>query len=95
MGDLPMGVFVHLHKIHRQFTDGLATVEVEGKTVEECLENLVKKYPAMRRAIFKEDNRVANNIEIYVNQTSAYPNEMKKEVNDGDNIHLVVMLAGG
>jgi len=90
-----MGVKVHIHKIHRQFTEGLSTVEVEGRTVGECLDNLVKKYPGMKKALFKEDKRLANNIEIYVNMASAYPNELEKQVNDGDEIHLVVMLAGG
>jgi hypothetical protein len=34
-------------------------------------------------------------IEIYVNHESAYPDELKKTVRDGDEIHLTFMLAGG
>jgi len=38
---------------------------------------------------------LANNIEVYVNLKSAYPNELAIPVKDGDEIHLTVMLTGG
>ena len=45
-----MAVNVHVHTTHRQFTNGLEVVGVEGHTVGECLNHLVKQFPAMEKA---------------------------------------------
>ena len=90
-----MAIKVHIHATHLQFTDGLEVVEVEGSTVGECLNNLIKQFPEMEKALFAKKDKLFNIIEVYVNQASAYPNELVKPIKDGDDIHLVVMLAGG
>ena len=90
-----MAVHVHIHKTHRQFTDGSEVVAVEGKTVGECLNHLIKQFPGMEKALFAKKDKLLNNVEIYLNQATAYPNELAKPVEDGDEIHLVIMLAGG
>lgn len=90
-----MSVKIHIHTTHRQFTDGQESVSVEGKTVGECLNNLIKKFPKMEKAIFAKKDKLLNNIEVYLNHTSAYPDELSKPVKDGDEIHLITMLAGG
>jgi len=86
---------VNIHKTHRQYTDGLSVVEVEGNTVGQCLDYLVKRYPALREVLFEKKEKLRNTIEIYVNLKSAYPDELAKPVRDGDEIHVTVMLAGG
>jgi len=90
-----MPVKVHLHATHRQFTNGLDVITVEGKTVGECLSHLIKQFPAMEKALFAKKDKLLNMVEVYLNHASAYPNELLKPVKDGDEIHLVVMLAGG
>ena len=90
-----MAVKVHVHATHRQFTDGLEVVDVKGNTVGECLNQLVREFPKMEKALFAKKDRLHNIVEVYLNHTSAYPNELAKPVKDGDEIHLVVMLAGG
>lgn len=90
-----MPIKIHIHTTHRQFTDGKEVVITEGKTVGECLNNLIKQFPKMEKAIFSKKDKLLNNIEIYLNHTSAYPDELSKPVKDGDEIHLITMLAGG
>ena len=90
-----MAVRVNIHKTHRQFTNGLAVVEVEGRTVGDCLKELVGKFPSMKQALFDKKGRLLNVIEIYVNMASTYPEELAKRVKDGDEIQILVMLAGG
>jgi len=90
-----MPVNVHIHATHRQFTNGAEVVTVEGGTVGECLSHLVQQFPAMEKALFLKKDKLLNVVEIYVNRTSAYPNELARPVKDGDDIYLVVMLAGG
>jgi len=55
----------------------------------------VKEYPALKEVLFEKGDKLRNNIEIYVNLESAYPDELAKPVNDGDEMHITVMLAGG
>jgi molybdopterin converting factor small subunit len=90
-----MSVKVHIHITHRQHTNGLEVVAVEGSTVGACLNQLIKQFPGMEKALFAKKDKLLNNIEIYLNHASAYPNELVKPVKDGDEIHLVTMLAGG
>ena len=90
-----MAVRIHIHKTHRQFTNGLEVVEVEGNTVGECVGHLVKQFPGMQTAIFDKKGKLLNIVEVYLNHESAYPDELAKPVKDGDEIHLTSMLAGG
>ena len=90
-----MPIKVHIHTTHRQFTNGLEVVDVDGNTVGECLSRLVHQFPGMEKALFAKKDKLLNTVEIYVNHASAHPNELAKPVKDGDDIHLLVMLAGG
>jgi molybdopterin converting factor small subunit len=90
-----VAVKVNLHLTLRQFANGQEMIEVDGKTVGECLKNLVKKYPGVESSLFGKNGKLSNIVEIYLNHQSAYPNELAKPVKDGDEIHLTMMLAGG
>jgi len=90
-----MAVKIHIHTTHRQYTNGLEVVEVNGNTVGDCLNHLVRQFPGMDKALFAKKDKLHNVVEVYVNHTTAYPNELAKPVKEGDEIHLVVMLAGG
>jgi molybdopterin converting factor small subunit len=89
-----VSIEISLHKTHRRYTDGKEIVEVEGKTVGECLKDLVKKYPPLNEEIFK-NGKLNSLIEVYLNGASAYPNELAKPVKNGDKISLVYMLSSG
>ena len=90
-----MSVKVNLHKTHRQFTDGLETVEAQGQTVGDCLDHLAKEYPGMGEALFEKKGKLRRHIEIFLNLQSTYPKELAMPVEDGDELYVVVMLAGG
>lgn len=90
-----MGIKVHIHKTHRQYTNGLDVVEVKGNTVGDCLSDLIREFPGIKKEIFDKKGNLRSIVEIYVNLESAYPNELAKPVKSGDDIHLTIMLAGG
>ena len=90
-----MSVKINLHKTHRQYTNGQETVEVNGNNVGECLKELVKQYPDLKNELFDKKGKLLSVLEVYLNGASAYPDELAREVKDGDEIHLLVMLAGG
>jgi molybdopterin converting factor small subunit len=90
-----MSITLHLHKTHRQYTGGIETLEIEGSTIGDCLDGLIRRFPDMREALFDGKQKLKNQIEIYLNMESAYPDELKKPVKDGDDVYIIVMLAGG
>lgn len=90
-----MNAKIHIHLTLRRFTNGEQAVEVEGKTVGECVGNLIRQYPDIESSLLDKRGHLLNIIEVYVNGESAYPDELAKPIKDGDNIHLTLMLAGG
>jgi len=90
-----VSIKINIHRTHRQFTNGLELVELDGNTVGACLNNLVRQFPDMEKVLFNKKGKLLNVIEIYVNLKSAYPDELAKQVRDGDNIHITLMIAGG
>ena len=69
--------------------------EVNGKTVGECLDNLTKRFPDLKRLFFDENGNLHDYLWIYVNKQSASSNELDKPVKDGDEIHIIVLIEGG
>jgi hypothetical protein len=86
---------IHLHRTHRHLAGGLEVVEVEGSTVGECLESLVRLHPDLGEALFDAGGGLKSSIEIYLNMESTWPGELEKATRDGDQIHVTLMLAGG
>jgi molybdopterin converting factor small subunit len=90
-----MGIKINLHATHRSHADGLAVVETEGNTVGDCLDDLIAQYPRLKEKLFDSNGKLRNTIDIYLNLESTYPEELKKRVKPGDEIHLTILLAGG
>ncbi len=90
-----MSVNINLHKTHREFAGGRDCVPVAGTTVGACIDDLTRQYPGLRERLFEKKGQLRNFIEIYLNNESAYPDELKRTTQDGDEIHIVILLAGG
>jgi len=90
-----MSITLNIHKTHRQHTQGNEAIHVNGDTVGACLDAMITKFPGMKDALFSNNGKLKNQIEIFVNMESAYPDELKKRVQSGDEISIIVMLAGG
>jgi molybdopterin converting factor small subunit len=70
-------------------------IEVHGSTVGECLNHVVKRFPSIKKQLFTPTGDLFNNILISVNGESAYPEQLAKPVNDGDELNIVFMINGG
>jgi molybdopterin converting factor small subunit len=70
-------------------------VQVNGKTVGECLNDLIAQFPRLRKYIFDKSNKLLNYVEVYVNQESSYPDELTKPVHPGDELDITLIIAGG
>lgn len=90
-----MSVKIQVHVTHRQHTNGQKTIKVEGNSVGKALNNFVKLHPRMKHELFDKKGGLRHYIEIYLNNESAYPGELEKQVKSGDEIQIITFLAGG
>jgi hypothetical protein len=56
---------------------------------------VVNKFPELKTQLFNNNGELNNNIEVYVNQKSSYPEGLAKTVENGDEIHIMEMIVGG
>jgi molybdopterin converting factor small subunit len=90
-----MSVRICMQYFLPHLTNDQEIVEVEGKTIRECLEDFCRRYPKARRWIFREDGEMANFTDVFVNLKSTFPGELDQPVQDGDELFLMLMLSGG
>ena len=90
-----MSIKINVRPGMQQLTDNQDTVEVSGKTVGECINQLIGQFPAVRDQLLDKDGGILNYIDVYVNGKSSYPEELVKQVKDGDELHILMEVSGG
>jgi sulfur carrier protein ThiS len=71
------------------------TVEVDGCTIGESLSNLALQIPGIKEQLFDKTGSLRDYFHVYVNKSIVSSNVAAKPTQDGDEIHLVVMITGG
>ena len=71
----------------REAVDGAASVEVEGTTISELLQNLVRKHPAMRE-------RIGQGIAVAIDGV-IYRDDWEQPIPEGAEVVLLTRIAGG
>jgi molybdopterin converting factor small subunit len=80
----------------RSYTQGASTVNVEGRSVGDALDDLARKYPALRRHLFDEKGWLQNFVNIYLNDEDIrYLERLATEVGAEDELSIVPSIAGG
>jgi molybdopterin converting factor small subunit len=90
-----MNIKVRIPPTLRQFTGGREVVKSTGNTVKECLDNLEVQFPGIKQELYDKRGEISPYYEIYINEESAYPDELVKPVKDGDEITIITLIAGG
>ncbi len=91
-----MSVKVNIFYPHlQQFTHHQEVVHVDGGTVGECLSQLVKQFPGIEEGIFDKQGQLLNYVYFFVNGKASYPTLLTMPVNDGDELTIALLLAGG
>jgi len=90
-----MSVRIKIYDAYQQATGGEKVVSVEGRTVRECFESLVKKYPDMWKFIYDGEDFVCPHLLISLNGTIIDHDNLDMPVKDSDEIFPLVMIAGG
>ena len=90
-----MSITLKIHPDANHFIKGPSAAEVQGATVGECLNDLVRQFPDIKTRLFDAKGTLLNYIDVYVNRASSYPLELATPVHDGDELSIIVMIVGG
>ncbi len=84
-----MSIKVFLSDSLSYLAKGEILFEVNGKTVGECLDQLVSLVPAMKQVLFYDSrDRLQPTIKVLVNQESTGAEVLVKKLHDGDEIQI-------
>lgn len=90
-----MPVRVQIPTPMRTHTDGQATVEVEGTTVQTVLDGLGAKCPGISQRIL-DNGQVKRFVNVYLNDEDIrYLDNLNTPVKDGDELAIIPAVAGG
>jgi molybdopterin converting factor small subunit len=92
-----MSIKVNIPTYMRNITGDVPFVEVTGKTVGECLQDLIKKFPPIGPLLFSKDNQneLFEHLIILVNKESSHPELLARKVKEGDELDIFVIIGGG
>jgi molybdopterin converting factor small subunit len=90
-----MSVEVELSSIFGMYTDNHLDVKTEGKTVRECLHDLVRQFPKLKRMLLDEEGNLMHSYDFFINGESVYPKDMNRPLKDGDKVNILYVIHGG
>ncbi|MHB8104405.1 MAG: MoaD/ThiS family protein [Dehalococcoidales bacterium] len=90
-----MSVDVEISSIFGRYTDNVLNMKVEGKTVRECLHDLVRQFPKLKRMLLDKDGNLMHSYDFYINGASVYPKDMNLPLKDGDKLNVLYVIHGG
>lgn len=86
---------VYLSATLRGFVNKKASVELEGSTVHEILDNLQIEYPDSQKVLFDENGSLRPFVSVYVNDVKIGNTDLDAPVREGDTVLLLPAIAGG
>jgi hypothetical protein len=71
-----MSVEVELSSVFGRYTGGHLNTRVKGKTVRECLHDLVRQFPKLKRMLLDGEGNLMHAYDYFINGESVYPKDM-------------------
>jgi molybdopterin converting factor small subunit len=90
-----MSVEVEISSIFGRYTDNHLNIKVAGKTVRECLHDLVRQFPNLKKMLLDKDGNLMHSYDFYINGESVYPKGMNTTLKDGDKLNVLFIIHGG
>lgn len=89
-----MSVKVQMSPYLKQYTDDEPVIDLDQGTVAQCLDRLAERFPQLGRW-FASTGNAFDYITVHVNATGIYPEELSRQLNDGDELTIIVPYPGG
>jgi sulfur-carrier protein len=77
----------------RSYTGDAAVVAANGRTLDELLADLDRRYPGLRFRVIDEQGDIRRHIRFFVNGASAA--NLQPSLRDTDEVMIVCALSGG
>ena len=91
-----MPVDVRLPTVLRQYAGGQATVQANGSTIKEVLEDLVLQFPQLRGQVITDDGTLHKFVNVYVDDDDIrYLDRLDTKLAGGETISIIPAVAGG
>lgn len=91
-----MPVKVRIPTPLRSLTNGEEEVTVEGKSIQEVIDNLETNFNGFKERLCDENGQIRRFINFYLNDEDIrFKDNQETAVNDGDQISIVPAIAGG
>ena len=91
-----MAVEVRVTAVLQQVVGGAKSVQGEGGTVSELLDDLERRYPGFKHQVMAENGQLHRFVNIYKNDEDIrYLGQLGTNIEQGDVISILPALAGG
>lgn len=91
-----MPVKVRIPTPLKSLTNGEEEVTVEGKSIQEVIDNLETNFGGFKERLCDENGQIRRFINFYLNDEDIrFKDNQETTVNDGDLISIVPAIAGG
>jgi molybdopterin converting factor small subunit len=90
-----MSVDVEISPIFGMYTNNVVNMKVEGKTVRECLHDLARQFPSLKKLLLDKDGNLMHSYDFYINGENVYPRDMSRPLRSGDKLNVVYIIHGG
>ena len=88
-----MSIKIELNPVLRQFINKQDKIEVNGSNVKECLDDLMRQFPDIKKWLFSGSGKLW--VLIIINGETVSPQDLDRPVKDGEEIKLILPVGGG
>ena len=90
-----MSIKIDIPSYLQPYTNNMQVVEVNGRTVIECLNHLIKQFPEINKMIFAKEDKLLDYVSIFINGNFTYTDELSTTVKDRDELNILYIIGGG
>jgi molybdopterin converting factor small subunit len=72
-----------------------ASIRLEGKTVGECLQDLMRQFPGSKKLLLNDQGKLLKQVYVYVNTESILKAEFSRPIGETDVLMIAVLITGG
>lgn len=91
-----MPVTIEIPTAFRRFTDGAPKIDCSASTIEEALNDLTARFPALSRHVRDEQGQIRQFLNVYLNEEDIrFLGGEACSLKEGDRVLLVPSIAGG
>lgn len=92
-----MSTTIRISPALQEYINIPSSIEAQGNTISECLDDLIHKYPAIRACLFERNDLLRvlisiNNVEILSVDKKT---DMDRIIDTDDEIYILAIVAGG